>query len=1093
MKKQSGYLRRLTALMLMLCMLVALTSEIFAADIVASGYCGGEGDGTNLTWTLDSEGTLTISGKGKMADFNNHVGESYSYGELEPWIAYKNSIKKLVLGRGLTSIGAEAFCGSYLYMWQELEIPDGVVSIGDWGLASSSFYGNLRIPDSVVSIGDYAFYHCGNFTGSLTIPDSVVSIGDYAFYDCTGFSGDLNIGDGVVEIGERAFESSGFTGSLNIGSSVSTIGWGAFEYAKFTGSLTIPDSVTDIGFQAFYECTGFDGSLSIGAGIKEIAHYVFYGCTGFTGSLTIPDNVTSISDRTFENCSGFTGNLIIGNGVTSIGYGAFNGCSGFTGNLTIPDSVTSIEAHAFENCSGFNGGVSIGKNVTSIESCAFANCSGISGVYFYGNAPSVSHAKNESRSFPADKTLYYIPGNTGWVDDGRYDSSAGTWNGYKLEIWKQITEDDDPQFVSRTPEPNHYLVDGSIYDDAFATITMKFNREVESVQAGGLNGDFKVVRSADTETVYSLAEGNHADTDVKIDGKTVSIRLSITNLELGKLYFILMDYGVIKFKNTDKSVGVSGTEWKFKYSPESVFHGFTLGKHNNSFSNSNSTKKGEAEYSGFLGITSHKLSDLFYYTLMSHTERTIDRLHIELQLLPGRWNGCCHGISSTMLLAFANKLDLSQFENGVNNYYNMPRPYKNQNFLDLIEYFHLGQDSMMIHSITNDQTEGQNMISALHDGPILLSYRNVNFGHTVLALEYLVTEDWGYEIILYDMNQFPYFTNVFTKMRVTMDFKSFILYDAFREEGDALSYVGYATIDDVNRINPFVPVTSSVQVQSQETVSASDCVDITVPLSAVSYRIQNAEGQTLICDENGNFSGTMEILNQHGFFSGAVDGSGSSWTLTVPASERFEVETEQSGINVGIYTEQGCLVLESEDIRSATFVTNQFIRFGQEGQQKFTCVLSNDLPEDQTVRMAYASAETTGSTQIGLEAGDLLISADKTTLEEAARYVGLEKTELDNISTDDGVIYVPVFSDTEDNDQKITVSLGSMTTVLSAKHALTGQICVAGYRENGQLCSVKFYPAAEKITASVDPGAIRAKVFWLDSSRPVCAAKTIMM
>lgn len=55
MKKQSGLLRRLTALALALCMLVALTSEIFAADIVASGYCGGEGDGTNLSWTLDSE------------------------------------------------------------------------------------------------------------------------------------------------------------------------------------------------------------------------------------------------------------------------------------------------------------------------------------------------------------------------------------------------------------------------------------------------------------------------------------------------------------------------------------------------------------------------------------------------------------------------------------------------------------------------------------------------------------------------------------------------------------------------------------------------------------------------------------------------------------------------------------------------------------------------------------------------------------------------------------------------------------------------------------------------------------------------------
>ena len=70
MKKQSGQFRRLTALALALCMLAALTAEIFAADIIESGYCGGEGDGKNLTWTLDSEGTLTISGNGKMKDFD---------------------------------------------------------------------------------------------------------------------------------------------------------------------------------------------------------------------------------------------------------------------------------------------------------------------------------------------------------------------------------------------------------------------------------------------------------------------------------------------------------------------------------------------------------------------------------------------------------------------------------------------------------------------------------------------------------------------------------------------------------------------------------------------------------------------------------------------------------------------------------------------------------------------------------------------------------------------------------------------------------------------------------------------------------------
>ena len=69
MKKQSGLLRRLTALALALCMLAALTAEIFAADIVASGYCGGEGDGKNLSWTLDSAGTLTISGTRAMKNY----------------------------------------------------------------------------------------------------------------------------------------------------------------------------------------------------------------------------------------------------------------------------------------------------------------------------------------------------------------------------------------------------------------------------------------------------------------------------------------------------------------------------------------------------------------------------------------------------------------------------------------------------------------------------------------------------------------------------------------------------------------------------------------------------------------------------------------------------------------------------------------------------------------------------------------------------------------------------------------------------------------------------------------------------------------
>lgn len=199
MKKQSGLLRRLTALALALCMLAALTAEIFAADTVASGYCGSEGDGKNLTWTLDSEGVLTISGLGKMKDYENDNKNR------APWYSSRKSLKKLVLKSGITSIGDYAFfdCSN---LTGDLKIPSNVHSIGENAFGyCSGFNGSLTIENGVVEIKKYAFYHCKGFTGSLKIPNSVTYIGVYAFYDCAGFTGDLIIGDGVTTIENGAF------------------------------------------------------------------------------------------------------------------------------------------------------------------------------------------------------------------------------------------------------------------------------------------------------------------------------------------------------------------------------------------------------------------------------------------------------------------------------------------------------------------------------------------------------------------------------------------------------------------------------------------------------------------------------------------------------------------------------------------------------------------------------------------------------------------------------------------------------------------------------------------------------------------------
>lgn len=309
MKKQSGLLCRLTALALALCMLAALTSEIFAADTVASGYCGSEGDGKNLTWTLDSEGVLTISGLGKMKDYENDNKNR------APWYSSRKSLKKLVIKSGITSIGDYAFfdCSN---LTGDLKIPSNVHSIGENAFGyCSGFNGSLTIENGVVEIKKYAFYHCKGFTGSLKIPNSVTYIGVYAFYDCAGFTGDLIIGDGVTTIENGAFSGCKFKGTLKIGNSVTSIGEEAFNSCRFTGSLTIPDSVTSIGQKAFSFCTGLTGTLTIGNGVTNIRMWTFKNCTGIK-NVIIGKNVSSISNDAFSSCNAIKGFYLRGNAPT---------------------------------------------------------------------------------------------------------------------------------------------------------------------------------------------------------------------------------------------------------------------------------------------------------------------------------------------------------------------------------------------------------------------------------------------------------------------------------------------------------------------------------------------------------------------------------------------------------------------------------------------------------------------------------------------------------------------------------------------------------------------------------------------------------
>ena len=169
--------KRLLSFVLAVLMIASLLpATALAADIVDSGTCGAEGDGSNLTWTLDREGVLTISGSGDM----------YDYGLSDaPWYGIRSRVKSAVIADGVTSIGYKAFddCTSLT----SVTIPDSVTSIGYKAFDDCTSLTSVTIPGSVTRIGVGAFASCTSLT-SVTIPDSVTRIGKQAFDYCTSLT-----------------------------------------------------------------------------------------------------------------------------------------------------------------------------------------------------------------------------------------------------------------------------------------------------------------------------------------------------------------------------------------------------------------------------------------------------------------------------------------------------------------------------------------------------------------------------------------------------------------------------------------------------------------------------------------------------------------------------------------------------------------------------------------------------------------------------------------------------------------------------------------------------------------------------------------
>ncbi len=453
---------------------ISYAEEVELASTVASGSCG-----DNLSWTLDSEGTLTISGTGAMTVWNSNISVV--------WRPYIESIKRVVIEDGVTDISRLAFTGCINL--ESVEIANNVVSIGEYAFNNCTNITEINIPDSVTSIGKGAFAGCTNLK-SVEIGNSVVSIGEYAFNNCTNITG-INIPDSVTSIGKGAFHnceklksitvdeknfyySSDKDGVLFDKNKTSII---QFPAGKSPTSYIIQKSIKNIEYAAFYNCyrlttvyytgtqdewnqivIGSDNAPILNAKVKYISDTSSGSCgdnlawvlddegtltISGTGAMTVWNSSISIPWLPYLKS---IKSVVIEDGVTDIGRYAFFGCESLA-NVNISNSVETIGNSAFNGCKNLES-ITISYGVKSIGWGVFNDCSQLKSITVDENNPYYSSDEN-GVLFNKDKTIlikypegkeetsYIIPDSVINVDSNAFENCSTL---FSITIGKNVEE-----------------------------------------------------------------------------------------------------------------------------------------------------------------------------------------------------------------------------------------------------------------------------------------------------------------------------------------------------------------------------------------------------------------------------------------------------------------------------------------------------------------------------------------------------------------------------------------------------------------------------------------------------------------------------